>query len=134
MGRDADGVMTDPDGKDDCFAPPDEPCECYCLHCGRVFMSDLMWFQRVVGARDGFHGFWMCPTPNCGGAGFTFDIFPTDPEHPANESWDYSDDGEEEADDESDELEWQDEWADDGGAGAEPKEWDPAETEYAKLD
>src|SRR4051812_40245242 len=76
----------DPSGRDP-MGPPDVPCECYCLHCGRTFMSDRMWFQRVIGARDGFRGFWMCPTPNCGGAGFCFDIFPTDPDHPANEGW-----------------------------------------------
>jgi len=85
----------DPRRKDDCFAPPAEPCECYCLHCGRTFMSDQIWLQRAINARDGFNGFWMCPTPNCDGAGFTFDIFPTDPTHPANEGWHYSDDDEE---------------------------------------
>src|SRR3954468_14735454 len=28
----------------DPFAPPAEPCECYCLHCHRTFMSDQVWF------------------------------------------------------------------------------------------
>jgi hypothetical protein len=81
----------------DQMAPPKEPCECYCLHCHRVFMSDAIWFQKVINSRDGFEGFWMCPTPNCDGAGFTFDIFPTDPGHPANAGWhavDECDDGE----------------------------------------
>jgi hypothetical protein len=102
----------------DCFGPPESPCECYCLHCGRVFMSDGMWFQKVVGARDGFDGFWMCPTPNCSGAGFTFDIFPTDPNHPANAGWSYSDDP-----DEDEELD-----------PVEEAEWDPEEMKYAELD
>jgi hypothetical protein len=100
-------------GREDCFAPPAEPCECYCLHCQRVFMSDRMWFQRVVNSKDGFKGFWMCPTPNCGGAGFTFDIFPTDPDHPANEGWHSCD--------ESDEFD-------------EEGEWDPDETSFKELD
>lgn len=82
----------DPRRQNDQMAPPTEPCECYCLHCGRIFSSDLMWFQKVVGDESGFEGFWMCPTPNCGGAGFTFDIFPTDPDHPANEGWHTGDD------------------------------------------
>src|SRR4051812_34960725 len=69
---------------DDPMGPPKEPCECTCLHCGRVFMSSEMWFQHVVGAKD-LKGFWLCPTPNCSGAGFTIDIFPTDSSHPANE-------------------------------------------------
>src|SRR5215212_7679159 len=59
----------DPRRQKDQMAPPAEPCECYCLHCGRVFMSDQMWFQRVINARD-VDGFWRCPTPNCDGAGF----------------------------------------------------------------
>ena len=82
----------DPRRRHDQFAPPADPCECYCLHCQRTFMSDQIWFQKVIGDPKGFEGFWMCPTPNCGGAGFTFDIFPTDPSHPANAGWHYIDD------------------------------------------
>jgi hypothetical protein len=108
----------------DQMAPPDEPCECYCLHCGRTFMSDKMWFQRVVGDPDGFEGFWMCATPNCSGAGFTFDIFPTDPDHPANEGWHYFDDDEEEG-------EWSED-AEEGAAGN--KDYDPDEKKWKALD
>jgi len=96
-----------PPSGSDCFGPPPEPCECYCLHCGRIFMSDQMWFQKVIGSRDGFEGFWMCPTPNCSGAGFTFDIFPTDPEHAANEGWvddeDFADEDDEDEEEEESE-------------------------------
>jgi hypothetical protein len=101
----------DPRRKDDSFAPPTEPCECHCLHCGRTFSSDGIWFQRVINDPDGFKGFWMCPTANCSGAGFTFDIFPTDPDHPANEGWHSFDDEDEEetaraaGDEEDDEFE-----------------------------
>ncbi len=109
----------DADEGSDCFAPPAEPCECYCLHCQRVFMSDGIWFQEVINARDGFKGFWMCPTPNCDGAGFTFDIFPTDPDHPANSGW-YDDE---------DEEEFGEEEADNADA-----EYDPEEPHYAELD
>ena len=109
--------LPDADDGRDHFAPPREPCECYCLHCRRVFMSSEIWFQRIIG--DPFlDGFWMCPTPNCGGAGFTFDIFPTDPNHPANEGWcDFDEDADET--DEADEPE---------------AEWDPDETKYRELD
>jgi hypothetical protein len=75
------------DSHSDPMAPPKAPCECWCLHCRRIFMSDQMWFQKVINDPAGFPGFWMCPTNNCGGAGFQFDIFPTDPDHPANEGW-----------------------------------------------
>jgi len=120
---------SDPRRQHDQFAPPMEPCECYCLHCNRVFMSDQIWFQRVIGDKNGFEGFWMCPTPNCGGAGFTFDIFPTDPTHPANAGWSSFDDDEEGIDEEAlvDEQ---------GNIQPNPgtEEWDPDEPKYKALD
>lgn len=94
------------------------------MHCGRTFMSDQIWLQRIIGDPHGMEGFWMCPTPNCGGAGFTFDIFPTDPDHPANEGWHFCDD------DEGDDEEAEDEWQPDEEDG----EWDPAEAIYAEMD
>lgn len=106
----------------DPMAPPEEVCECTCLHCGRVFMSDQIWFQKVVNARDGFKGFWMCPTPNCSGAGFCFDIFPTDPNHPANEGWV-----------EFDEEDFAEEF-DPSDAAEEEAEWDPTEAKYKEMD
>jgi hypothetical protein len=112
------------DPMDDPMAPPREPCECWCMHCQRNFMSNEMWFQKVIGAKDGFEGFWMCPTPNCSGAGFTFDIFPTDPAHPANEGWHYDDDVEE-----FDEEEFPGETP-----PPEASEWDPNEEKYKRLD
>lgn len=61
----------------DIFGPPEEPTECFCMHCGRIFMSDLMVPVDVDGERH-----WMCPVPGCGAMGFSFDIFPTDTNHP----------------------------------------------------
>jgi len=112
--------------QDDQMAPPKEPCECWCMHCRRVFMSDQMWFQRVINDPHGFPGFWMCPTPNCSGAGFTFDIFPTDADHPANAGW-YSDDGDDEEG--AEDLPW-----DDAEADARDEEWNPDEPAYRALD
>lgn len=110
------------DGSNDCFAPPKEPCECYCLHCHRVFMSDGIWFQKIINSNDPgpIDGFWMCPTPNCSGAGFTFDIFPTDPNHPANEGWS----------DEDDEVYFDEDELEEEVAA----EYDPNEPKYAELD
>ena len=119
-----------PQERDDPFAPPDQPCECYCLHCRRTFMSTGIWFQRIRNAAPGqLDGFWMCPTPNCDGKGFTFDIFPTDPAHPANEGWTACDD-----DDEA--------WLEDidsedpafFGLDDEICEYDPDETKWKQLD
>jgi hypothetical protein len=110
------------DGSSDCFAPPKEPCECECLHCGRTFMSSEIWLQRIIGDPH-MEGFWMCPTPNCDGAGFTFDIFPTDPNHPANAGWHDFDDADFSEEELTDDL-----------AGSSSKEWDPSETEYEALD
>jgi hypothetical protein len=95
-------------------------------------MSDEMWFQRVVNARDGFPGFWMCPTPNCDGAGFCFDIFPTDPAHPANDGW-TDDDGGVEIDGENDSSDDVPEFIADS-PDADATEWDPDETRYKELD
>src|SRR5438105_1235155 len=114
--------------REDCFAPPTEPCECWCLHCRRVFMSDQIWFQRVINDPQGFPGFWKCPTPNCGGAGFTFDIFPTDPNHPGNEGWCYDDGDDDEALDEEGLF---------GECGRQRDiagVWDPEESGYEALD
>jgi hypothetical protein len=92
------------------------------MHCRRVFSSDAIWFQRVINDPHGFPGFWKCPTANCDGAGFTFDIFPTDPDHPANAGWCYDDCDEE------------DDWdVDEQGADA-AAEWDPDESKYKALD
>jgi hypothetical protein len=140
-----DGGEQDDSRRRDPFAPPDEPCECWCMHCHRTFMSDQIWFQRVKGARDGFEGFWMCPTPNCDGAGFTFDIFPTDPNHPANDGW-FDDDepvgdrewnweDEDESDDDLDEEMEEFDESDELFDSAEPHaEWDPDEPHYKAMD
>ncbi|MEO6436878.1 MAG: hypothetical protein ABIP55_14115 [Tepidisphaeraceae bacterium] len=120
----------DTDGGDDCFGPPKEPCECYCLHCRRTFMSSGIWFQRIRNARgDHLDGFWMCPTPNCDGKGFTFDIFPTDPDHPANDGWFSTD----EDDDEFDDEEWDEEFDNEDAAYGDA-EYDPDEPQYKRLD
>ena len=108
----------------DRFAPPKVPCECWCLHCRRTFMSDQMWFQRVINARSGLDGFWMCATPNCDGKGFTFDIFPTDPDHAANAGW--VDDDEEDDDEEDDEAHDAHDDPDD--------EYDASETKYQRIE
>src|SRR3954469_20743284 len=124
-----DGRAGDPAGADhdDPMGPPKEPCECWCMHCRRTFMSTQIWFQRVIGDPRGFHGFWMCPTPNCSGAGFTFDIFPTDPTHPANAGWHSTDEDEEELlfDEDGDPI---------LPAGEAGDDWDPAESKYKQLD
>ena len=122
--------------RNDCFAPPKDPIECYCLHCQRTFTSDQIWFQRIVGRADGeLDGFWMCPTNNCSGAGFTFDIFPTDPDHPANAGW-FDDDDDDEGDydpqqDEDIEAFNPDDVGDGNPATAD---YDPAESKYKRLD
>lgn len=123
LGSNDNGVMCD---DDDPMGPPKEPCECWCLQCERVFMSSEMWFQRIVGAPpDHLQGHWMCPTPNCGGTGFTFDIFPTDPRHPANLGW---------VDDEDDDGGEYDPELDYFGENELESEYDPEETKWKQLD
>ena len=99
-------------------------------------MSDEIWLQRITGGKHDFDGFWMCPTPNCGGAGFTFDIFPTDPNHPANAGW-YDDDEEDEESDDDPE-DWHEDDPDDpfdgGSVDDATTEWDPDEPKYREHD
>ncbi|HWE96222.1 MAG TPA: hypothetical protein VG269_19820 [Tepidisphaeraceae bacterium] len=118
----------------DQMAPPQVPCECFCLHCRRTFMSDQLWLQRARGARDGFEGFWMCPTPNCSGAGFTFDIFPTDPNHPANEGWFDENEPEGHRAWELEDLEDEFEGYEEFDAADVNAEYDPDEPHYQMLD
>jgi hypothetical protein len=136
----------DPRRQKDCFAPPQEPCECWCMHCNRTFMSDGIWFQPVKRPpgkqkRPGeIDGFWMCPTPNCDGAGFTFDIFPTDPDHPANEGWQWFDDDDDESEDGLNEEDGDSEVSgvlsggSDDTLSGDTEEYDPSEAKYKQLD
>jgi hypothetical protein len=130
----SDGRSPDPN---DPMGPPAEPCECWCMHCRRTFMSGEIWFQRIINDPGGFNGTWMCPTPNCDGAGFTFDIWPTDPEHPINKECVFCDDSDDEEFEEDEYL------ADDcsGGDGLADvgaietdAEWDPDESKWKELD
>ncbi|HEY7087490.1 MAG TPA: hypothetical protein VH518_05330 [Tepidisphaeraceae bacterium] len=65
-------------GANDCFRPPEVPIQVYCTHCHHEFESYLMQWVRDPTYAAG--GFWACPTPGCSGKGFTFDVWPTDPD------------------------------------------------------
>ena len=57
---------------DDCFRPPDQPCQVQCLHCGHQYSSaDIVWCETEDGG-------WQCPIEDCDGAGFQFDIHQVD--------------------------------------------------------
>ena len=99
------------DPNTDPFRPPTISTEVCCLHCQREYDSYLIEWRVETCADGEERGFWCCPTPGCGGRGFCFDIFPTDPEYrdeDGNLIW--SDDDEESDDDSEDE---------DGGDGYE---------------
>ena len=69
------------DSQGDPFGPPEVSIEVGCLHCGETFDSYLIEWRVETDADGKQHGFWCCPTPDCDGRGFGFDIFPTDPEY-----------------------------------------------------
>jgi len=55
----------------DPMKPPEEPIDVECIHCRRRYRSDaIVWDERWR--------MWVCPHPDCGGAGFGFDIWPLD--------------------------------------------------------
>ena len=92
------------DPQDDCFKPPAIPTQVYCLHCGQEYESYLIhWVEYEEKGKK--MGFWCCPTADCGGKGFGFDIFPTDPEYRDENGelmWVDDDEGEEGLDDDDD--------------------------------
>jgi hypothetical protein len=69
------------DPKDDPFGPPEVSIEVQCLHCGEQYDNYRIEWRVTTDADGKQHGFWCCPTPGCGGMGFGFDIFPTNPEY-----------------------------------------------------
>jgi hypothetical protein len=82
------------DAEVDPFHPPAIPTLVGCLHCGEEFDSYLIEWRVERDADDKPRGYWCCPTPNCDGRGFGFDIFPCDPEYrDENGELMWSDDG-----------------------------------------
>ena len=112
-----------PNGADDCFGPPATPVECFCLHCGHIYMSDLLLGVDVDGTTH-----YACPVKGCDGMGYKFDIFPVNDEDDEEwvddeEVWD-----EEEESDEfpAAELEFEDTLDPDGAIPFDPpQEWSP---------
>src|SRR5688500_1760211 len=93
-----------PEALDDPFHPPSIPTQVECLHCGEVYDSYLIQWRANSDAsdRENMPGYWCCPTPDCDGIGFGFDIWPTDPDYVSEDgsmmSFD-DEDGEEDDDD-----------------------------------
>ncbi len=91
---------------DDPFRPPSKPVIVSCLHCGKHYDSDLMEWQILPGDDGALNGFWCCPTPECDGKGYEFDIFPIDKDGLA---WFERADGEANDDEEDEDEELEDE-------------------------
>jgi hypothetical protein len=67
----------------DCFHPPSVSTRVLCLHCHEIYDSFLIEWRLMPRGEDGegLPGHWCCPTPDCTGAGFGFDIYPLDPDY-----------------------------------------------------
>jgi hypothetical protein len=74
--------MSDP-ADHDIFAPPQIPVECFCLHCRRVYMSDLILKIEIDG--EIHHA---CPVEGCTAMGYGFDILPTQDEDEEDDEFD----------------------------------------------
>lgn len=70
--------MPDLDPDTDPFRPPRTPTVVGCLHCHQVYDSYQIEWRTGADAAGKPWGFWCCPTPGCGGAGFGCDILPVD--------------------------------------------------------
>ena len=58
--------------------PPEHPVKVTCMHCGKSYMSDkIYWIDDLQSIIPG--GGWVCPTQVCEGAGFKYDIWPDEP-------------------------------------------------------
>ena len=104
------------------FPPPDKPVECSCLHCGRVYMSDMLIEVEIDGE---YH--YACPVNGCTAMGWNFDIFSTSEDDAEDGGWIYSDD--EEEFDEEEFAESESELVGAGEAAAipfdPPRDWSP---------
>ena len=97
--------------EDDPMGPPKVPCEVECIHCGNVYLSSEIRWQPDPKGPGG--GWWVCPIEGCDGAGFCFDIFPTNPDVGRGfgvESWDFEEDDDDEADYDDDVFEVAEPW------------------------
>ncbi|HWP39915.1 MAG TPA: hypothetical protein VNL70_03235 [Tepidisphaeraceae bacterium] len=74
----------------------------FCLHCRRNYDSSLI--RWVVDRDYPSGGYWACPTEGCDGKGFTFDIWPADPQWPDQTARSALVDDESDDDDASDPL------------------------------
>jgi hypothetical protein len=63
----------------DPYSPPAKPTVVSCIHCGEEFDSNRIQWRIDADADGKPHGYWCCPTPQCNGMGFGFDIWPVDP-------------------------------------------------------
>lgn len=68
---------TSAEARSDGFGPPEPPVAVVCMHCGKGYMSDRMVWGTKPGTRA-MSPLWWCPTENCDGAGYGFDIYRAD--------------------------------------------------------
>jgi hypothetical protein len=125
--------MTDPDFADstsDPFHPPTDSVEVCCLHCGQTYQSsEITWETRQY--PDGVvRGFWVCPIEGCDGAGFGFDILPTDPNYQDEHGgWVQDDEDLDDDDLEDEDLEFNSEWNPEDDSDPEFPEYESEEEE-----
>lgn len=86
--------MSESAGDKRVFPPPDTPVECFCLHCNRVYMSNLMLAIDIDGETH-----FCCPAEGCTAMGWEFDVFPVNDDDCVSGQWHELDDDDLELDD-----------------------------------
>jgi hypothetical protein len=61
---------------DNGYDPPVVPVSVRCYVCGEAYTSDRMVFEERFGEDE----LWRCPTDQCDGVGFGYDVLPTSDE------------------------------------------------------
>jgi len=65
--------------KKDSLGPPEQSVLCKCWHCGEQYQSSKMFYGHKEGIVTlNNTPLWWCPTEDCDGAGFRFDIHPVE--------------------------------------------------------
>ena len=111
---------------DQYFAPPSQPVEVFCLHCGNVYCSSEMKFVPAANGactQNGVQGDWYCAAPGCDGIGYGFDVH-------SIEEWEANGCSDDDCDEEEFEDDSSEAYIEEVRYNEETDEFEPAEPDF----